>query len=79
MKYIHILYRSLKKYDYIIWMYWLILYKYSLFGFLKARFLIKDGIKFIKKGKIKEIPKHIKVFIIRKIWVFWYTAQNEDK
>ena len=33
----------------------------------------------MKKGKIKEIPKLIKVFSITIICVFWYTAPNEDK
>ena len=70
---------SLLLYIYIIWTILLALYIHSYFDLLKDIFLRKAGIKLKIKGYKNEIPKLIKVFIIKNIWVFWYTAQNEDK
>ena len=38
-----------------------------------------QGNKLIIKGYIKEMVKLIKLFLIKNIWVFLYTALNEDK
>ena len=47
-------------------------------GSLKDFILIIAGNKERIKGYSKEIPKLIKVFFIRYIWVFLYTAQKQE-
>ncbi len=50
-----------------------------LFLLLNEIILKVQGNIFITKGYINEIDKHIIVFLIRYIWLFLNTAQNEDK
>ena len=47
-------------------------------GSLKDFILIIAGNKERIKGYRKEIPKLIKVFLRRYIWVFLYTAQKQE-
>ena len=47
-------------------------------GSLKDFILIIAGNKERIKGYRKEIPKLIKVFLRRYIWVFLYTAQKKE-
>ncbi len=55
------------------------LYTHFLSLLLNEIILKVQGNKFITKGYINEIDKHIMVFLIRHIWLFLNTAQNEDK
>ena len=56
----------------------LTLYKHSQFLELNEHILKMHGNILMKKGYIKEIAKLINVFLKINIWVFGYTAPNED-
>ena len=59
--------------------------QYKVNNYEETTYRIKEQNKIINidinnlKQKIKEIIILIKVFIIKNIWVFWYTAQKDDK
>ena len=50
-----------------------------MFSAFNADNLKMPGIKFRPKDNSNDIPKLIKVSLIRGIWVLLYTAQKQDK
>ena len=58
----------------------LILYTHWQFFFLEFNEHVRNihGKMLLKNGYIKDIPKLINVFLMINIWVFKYTAPNED-